>query len=95
MTEKEIERNSLNFRARSPKFGIEVDLDGSQPKSEKQNSLQKIKWPPKTKWSPNPSIFKLEAGHFPWKGHSGNIGTVKFWRGKIDMSTLEGSNCPY
>ena len=29
------------------------------------------------------------------RGHSGNIGTVQFWRGKIEISTLEESNSPY
>ena len=31
----------------------------------------------------------------PLPGHSGNIGTVQFWSGKIEISTLEESNSPY
>ena len=37
-TENEIEHNSLNFRARNPKFCMQVDLDRSQPFP---NKLQK------------------------------------------------------
>ena len=33
--ENEIEHNSLNFQARSPKFCMQVDLDRMQPKNVK------------------------------------------------------------
>ena len=60
------EHNSLNFRATSSRFCMQLDLDRPQPSLEKKDGRQKTKWPPKTKLSITQSIFKLEAPDFAW-----------------------------
>ena len=67
-----IEHNSLNFRARSPKFGMQVDLYRPQPKSKKQNGCQKTKWPPKNKMSLKSLNFQAKSPKFCMKVYLDN-----------------------
>ena len=61
--ENEIEHNSLNFRATSPKFCMQVDLDRPQPFPNKKN-VKNVKI---TKSTITRSIFELEARNFACK----------------------------
>ena len=65
--ENKIDHNSLNFRARSPKFCMEVDLDRPQPFLNKKRKKRKKHKAQKTKLSITRSIFELEAQNFACK----------------------------
>ena len=59
--ENKIEHNSLNFRARSPKFCMQVDLDRPQPFP---NKLQKYKKYISTKVLITQPFFELQTPDF-------------------------------
>merc|ERR1711984_21720 len=62
-TENKIEHNSLNFRARSPKFCMQVDLDRPQPFPNKKSTKKYIS----TKVLITQPFFELLTSDFAWK----------------------------
>merc|ERR1712030_6946 len=61
--ENKIEHNSLNFRARSPKFCMQVDLDRPQPFPNKKSTKKYIS----TKVLITQPFFELQTPDFAWK----------------------------